>query len=992
MKRMLINATQQEELRVAMVDGQKLYDLDIERPSIERKKSNIYKGRITRVEPSLEAAFVDYGSTRHGFLPLKEISRAYFKEGVDTVNGRLNIKDLVFEGQELIVQVEKEERGNKGAALTTFISLAGRYLVLMPNNPRAGGVSRRIDGDDRESVRDVLRELDIDKGMGLIVRTAGVGRTAEELQWDLQYLQQVWTAIQDAANQRPSPFLIYQESNVTIRALRDNFKSDIGEILIDNPEVMQEARDFMEMMMPTHINKIKLYQDTIPLFTRFQIESQIETAVMREVRLPSGGSIVIDRTEALISIDINSSKATKGSDIEETALNTNLEAADEIARQMRIRDLGGLVVIDFIDMLSPKNQREVENRLREALEMDRARVQIGRISRFGLLEMSRQRLGSSLGESSHETCPCCKGTGTVRTVESLSLSVFRLIEEEAMKEGTSKVVAQVPMEVGTYLLNEKRSSLSAVEDRHDVSIVLIPNKTYKMPNYDVQRIKGGADKFERNERDTPSYELATVLEENAPQVAQVKRILPETEKPAVRSVKPVAPAPVKSETRAGLFQKILSFFSPEETETSTDKNRTSGKAGSQSRDTRGSRSGSRSTSSSSNTTRAPSKSASDKSQSTRAPRSPNTKSGASSGRATPGSQNSRTQTRQEKPDQSMSPGNLALAAAAKESKEKSHIPPSSSVPNQGDVAPDQQVEKSSHDDGANEAATPNRNPTRRGRRGGRRRQRTPSDQTSSVESISQSSEFETEENTAQAENSSVETTQNSQNHTHPNQKENGSSENQENKPIQAGESLSQEVASEPQREATPHVSHEGSKARGTNSRHSDDVREKSASIDQPDISGKSETAENRSAPVKSKTSENPETAGSQPLPEKSGVSEKPAVSEPPPVSEKNEAALKREQQELAAKKAAERYKMLLEKAAAKHRIVETRTNQVEANHPAKADTDSTQTPDHKADHKADSAPLSDTASVAPQATQISQTPDSPTSATDSGNEPEKENL
>lgn len=555
MKRMLINATQQEELRVAMVDGQKLYDLDIERSSVERKKSNIYKGRITRIEPSLEAAFVDYGSVRHGFLPLKEISRSYFRDGADFNENRMSIKELVHEGQDLIVQVEKEERGNKGAALTTFISLAGRYLVLMPNNPRAGGVSRRIDGDDRESVRDVLKELNVDKGMGLIVRTAGVGRTAEELQWDLQYLQQVWTAISEAANRRAAPFLIYQESNVTIRALRDNFKSDIGEVLVDNEEVFQEARDFMDLVMPAHVNKIKLYNDTVPLFTRYQIESQIESAFMREVRLPSGGSIVIDRTEALISIDINSSRATKGSDIEDTALHTNLEAAEEIARQMRIRDLGGLVVIDFIDMTASKNQREVENRLRDALEVDRARVQIGRISRFGLLEMSRQRLGSSLGESNTETCPHCNGNGSIRTVDSLALSVFRLIEEEAMKDGTQRVVAQVPVDVGTFLLNEKRNAIAAVESRHNVVITVIPNKTFHVPQYDVQR-----QKSVNSDKESSSYQMATAQEESQ-RTPTAARPTQTSEQPAVRSVKPSAPAPVVENAPPRLWDKVRSWFS-----------------------------------------------------------------------------------------------------------------------------------------------------------------------------------------------------------------------------------------------------------------------------------------------------------------------------------------------------------------------------------------------------------------------------------------------
>ncbi|HYQ73211.1 MAG TPA: Rne/Rng family ribonuclease, partial [Gammaproteobacteria bacterium] len=451
MKRMLINTTQPEELRVAMVDGQKLYDLDIEVPARGQKKSNVYKGKITRIEPSLEAAFVDYGGNRHGFLPLKEVARTYFSDSARESGGRLSIKDALNEGQELVVQVEKDERGNKGAALTTFISLAGRYLVLMPNNPRAGGVSRRIQGDDRNFVRDAMSAMNIPDGMGMIVRTAGIGRSTEELQWDLDYLVHLWDVIKAASEEQPSPFLVYQESNVIIRALRDYLRGDVSEILIDSPEVYETAREFMEQVMPHNLGKLKLYQETVPLFSRFQIESQIESAFQREVTLPSGGAIVIDHTEALISIDINSARATRGSDIEETALNTNLEAADEIARQLRIRDLGGLVVIDFIDMQPARNLREVENRLRDALKMDRARVQIGRISRFGLLEMSRQRLRPSLGESSQIVCPRCTGQGTIRGVESLSLSVLRIIEEEVMKDNTLRVVAHVPVDVGTYL-------------------------------------------------------------------------------------------------------------------------------------------------------------------------------------------------------------------------------------------------------------------------------------------------------------------------------------------------------------------------------------------------------------------------------------------------------------------------------------------------------------------------------------------------------------
>ncbi|MFO1350112.1 MAG: Rne/Rng family ribonuclease, partial [Gammaproteobacteria bacterium] len=483
MKRMLINATQKEELRVALVDGQKLYDLDIETPSREQKKANIYKGRVTRVEPSLEAAFVDYGAERHGFLPFKEITRDY----LDSDSGRSSIRDSLKEGQELVVQIDKEERGTKGAALTTFISLAGRYLVLMPNNPRAGGVSRRIEGDDRQEMRDLMASLNVPDGMGMIVRTAGVGRSAEELQWDLDYLIKVWEAIQTASAQKKAPFLIYQESDIIIRAMRDYLRADVGEIFMDNPEVYQRARDFVQQVMPYNLNKLKLYQDITPLFTRFQIESQIETAYEHAVTLPSGGSIVIDYTEALVSIDINSARATKGADIEETALNTNLEAAEEIARQVRLRDVGGLIVIDFIDMESARNQREVENRLRDALKMDRARVQVGRISRFGLLEMSRQRLRPPLDEASHVVCPRCNGFGSIRGVQSLALALLRLIEEEAMKEKTARVVVQVPVKVASFLLNEKRAALASIEKRRKISILVIPNESLETPHFELVR-------------------------------------------------------------------------------------------------------------------------------------------------------------------------------------------------------------------------------------------------------------------------------------------------------------------------------------------------------------------------------------------------------------------------------------------------------------------------------------------------------------------------
>ncbi|HHH43497.1 MAG TPA: Rne/Rng family ribonuclease [Gammaproteobacteria bacterium] len=540
---MLINATQPEELRVALVDGQKLFDLDIEVPSRGQKKSNIYKGKITRVEPSLEAAFVDYGADRHGFLPLKEVARSYFREGAGKGGGRVTIKDALREGQEVIVQVEKEERGNKGAALTTFISLAGRYLVLMPNNPRAGGVSRRIEGEDRNLVRDAMAQLEIPSDMGLIVRTAGIGRVAEELQWDLDYLLQLWASIAEAAEQRPAPFLIYQESNVIIRALRDHLRSDVGEILIDDAEIHERASEFMTQVMPHNLKKLKRYDDPVPLFSRYQIESQIETAFQREVHLPSGGAIVIDHTEALLSIDVNSARATKGSDIEETALNTNLEAADEVARQLRLRDLGGLVVIDFIDMQPTRNQREVENRLRDALRVDRARVQIGRISRFGLMEMSRQRLRPSLGESSQIVCPRCMGQGTVRGVESLALSILRILEEDAMKEKTGRVIARVPVDVGTYLLNEKRDILYNLEQRHKISVTLIPTPSLETPHYDIKRVR--SDELE-GEDGAVSHTMITEQEEEQEGVlAELGGArAPEVEKPAVQTVAPQAPAPV----------------------------------------------------------------------------------------------------------------------------------------------------------------------------------------------------------------------------------------------------------------------------------------------------------------------------------------------------------------------------------------------------------------------------------------------------------------
>ncbi len=540
MKRMLINATQQEELRVALVDGQKLYDLDIETPSREQKKSNIYKGRVTRIEPGLEAAFIDYGAERHGFLPFKEITRSYFDPQA-AEGGRPSIREAIKEGQEIMIQVEKEERGNKGAALTTFISLAGRYLVLMPNNPRAGGVSRRIEGEDRQEIREVMSSLNIPDGMGLIVRTAGVGRSQEELQWDLDYLLHLWKAIETASSQKKAPFLIYQESNIIVRALRDYLRADIGEILVDNPAVHRQAQDFMQQVIPHNLNKLKLYQDSIPLFTRFQIESQIETAYQREVGLPSGGGIVIDYTEALVSIDINSARATKGSDIEETALTTNLEAADEIARQLRLRELGGLIVIDFIDMSVARNQREVETRLREALKMDRARVQVGRISRFGLLEMSRQRLSPSLDEASHVICPRCNGQGTIRNIESLALSVLRLIQEEAMKDKTGRVVVQLPVKVATFLLNEKRETIRTIEQRHRVGVMLIPNESLETPHFKLNRLRMD----ELSEAQRLSYSLAEDFEEQF-EAQPTATIRGSSEEPAVKGVAPATPAPTPS--------------------------------------------------------------------------------------------------------------------------------------------------------------------------------------------------------------------------------------------------------------------------------------------------------------------------------------------------------------------------------------------------------------------------------------------------------------
>ena len=566
MKRMLINATNSEELRVALVDGQRLYDLDIESGAREQKKANIYRGKITRVEPSLEAAFVDYGAERHGFLPIKEISRQYFKETAPG-SGRPGIRQLVEEGQEIIVQVDKEERGNKGAALTTFISLAGRYLVLMPNNPRAGGISRRIEGEERAQLREVMSQLNVPDESGVIVRTAGIGRTTEEVQWDLDYLQQLWDSITHASAQRPAPFLIYQESNVIIRAMRDYLRPDIGEVLIDEEKVYQDVLNFVQQVMPSYENKIKLYQQDIPLFNRFQIESQIETAFQREVILPSGGAIVIDPTEALVSIDINSARATKGSDIEETALNTNLEAAEEVARQLRLRDMGGLVVIDFIDMGPMRNQRAVENRLRDALKLDRARVQVGRISRFGLMEMSRQRLRPSLGETSGIVCPRCSGQGTIRDVASLALSIIRLINEEAAKERSAEIRAVLPVNMATYLLNEKRDQLLEIEKASNVRVLVIPNPQMDTPHFEVSRLRDDNESVIAGET---SYEIEVESKQFDAEEFNKHSQVP-VEKAAVKSVQPAqpvptpatAPAPAKAEPviaeekSAGLTSRIV---------------------------------------------------------------------------------------------------------------------------------------------------------------------------------------------------------------------------------------------------------------------------------------------------------------------------------------------------------------------------------------------------------------------------------------------------
>ncbi|RTL47735.1 MAG: Rne/Rng family ribonuclease, partial [Rhodocyclaceae bacterium] len=596
MKRMLFNATQAEELRVAIVDGQKLIDLDIESAAKEQRKSNIYKAVITRIEPSLEAAFVDYGAERHGFLPFKEVARAYFQPDLEP--GRAKIQDALKVGQELIVQVEKDERGNKGAALTTFVSLAGRYLVLMPNNPRGGGVSRRVEGEERQELREVMDQLEVPSGMSLIARTAGIGRNAEELQWDLNYLLQLWTDIAGAATGQTGAFLIYQESSLVIRAIRDYFQPDIGEILIDTDDIYEQAQQFMAHVMPGNVNRVKRYHDDVPLFSRFQIEHQIESAYSRQVNLPSGGAIVIDHTEALVSVDVNSGRATKGSDIEETAFRTNCEAADEIARQLRLRDLGGLIVIDFIDMESSRNQREVENRLRDALHHDRARVQTGKISRFGLLELSRQRLRPALAETSYITCPRCTGTGHIRSTESAALHILRILEEEAMKENTGALHVQVPVDVGTFLLNEKRVDIARIEVRHRVNLVIVPNRHLETPAHEIVRLRH--DQLNAEGIALASYQMAEKPAETGYQTPSAQEARPAKAEAAVKGITPEQPAPVvepkaapaaksAAKSEGGFFSKIIAFFTGEKTETKPAREDRGGKPGQRQRGERGDR-------------------------------------------------------------------------------------------------------------------------------------------------------------------------------------------------------------------------------------------------------------------------------------------------------------------------------------------------------------------------------------------------------------------
>jgi ribonuclease E len=598
MKRMLFNATQQEELRVAIVDGQKLIDIDIETTGREQRKGNIYKGVITRIEPSLEACFVNYGEERHGFLPFKEVSRAYFKDGIDVRSA--GIKDALREGQEIIVQVEKEERGNKGAALTSFISLAGRYLVLMPNNPRGGGVSRRIEGEDRNELREAMSQLTVPDGMSIIARTAGIGRSAEELQWDLSYLMQLWTAIDEAANGNQAPLLIYLESSLVIRAIRDYFQPDIGEILIDTDEIYEQASSFMSVVMPDNMSRVKRYQDDVPLFSRFQIEHQIETAYSRTVTLPSGGAIVIDHTEALVSVDVNSARSTRGSDIEETAARTNLEAADELARQMRLRDLGGLIVIDFIDMESSKNQKDVEQRLKDALRHDRARVQMGKISRFGLLELSRQRLRPALSESSNVTCPRCNGTGHIRDTESSALQVLRIIQEEAMKENTAAIHCQVPVDVAAFLLNEKRAEVIKIESRFKVNVLLLPNKHLETPHYKLERLRHDDPRLDDPKA---SYAMADEASKELESDTILNRKAEEAkprQEAAVKGVRPSQPAPAsvpraerkvagEKQSSGGLIGFIKKLFGAKEEVKTADKRTNNGRGRGEASDRNGDR-------------------------------------------------------------------------------------------------------------------------------------------------------------------------------------------------------------------------------------------------------------------------------------------------------------------------------------------------------------------------------------------------------------------
>lgn len=572
MKRMLINATHKdEELRIALANGQQLYDLIIESGAREQKQSNIYKGKITRIEKSLEAAFVDYGEGRHGFLPFKEVARSCFKNSYHDTGRRPTIEEVLEEGQEIIVQVDKEERGSKGAALTTFISLPGSYLVLMPNNPRAGGISRRIEGDERSELRENLSALQLPEGMGVIVRTAGSGRNQDELQWDLSILLRHWAAIENVAEQHPAPFLIYQESNAVIRAVRDYLRKDIDEVLIDEPTIYEEVAKHIRLVRPDFIHRVKLYKDPTPLFTRFQIESQIESAFLREVRLPSGGSIVIDHTEALVSIDINSARSTKGGDIEETALTTNLEAADEIARQIRLRDSGGLIVIDFIDMTPIRNQREVEERIKKALSMDRARVQVGRISRFGLLEMSRQRLRPSLGESSHISCPRCLGQGTIRGIESLALSIIRIIEEHTLKENTAEVRAILPIEIASFLLNEKRQAIIDIEKRQNIKVIIVPNPHMTTPHYEVERIRL-SDISEKDEK-IASYQMLITPETESTTTSQAAQRA--HQEPAIKSMSIDQPTPplatsAHPEKSEGLLKRVLNYLFEKKVKTSSE--------------------------------------------------------------------------------------------------------------------------------------------------------------------------------------------------------------------------------------------------------------------------------------------------------------------------------------------------------------------------------------------------------------------------------------